>query len=119
MNSFINRVVELASNLGIPTILIGGLALPAYNVARTTLDIDICIYVATQEQLDIFINNLEKAEIYTKQKPKIVHDVFTVFERKNEVESWLRPCDAFDWDVSKKSSCFSRRRFYHYKTRQN
>jgi murein endopeptidase len=49
MNSFINRIVELASNIGIPTVLIGGLALPAYNVARTTLDIDICIYVTTQE----------------------------------------------------------------------
>lgn len=102
--------MELTSNLGIPTVLIGGLALPAYNVARTTLDIDICIYVDIQEQLDLFINNLEKVEIYTKQKPKIVHDVFTVFEKKNEAEIWLKPCDAFDWDeiMLKKTRSFQK-----------
>ena len=102
--------MELASNIGIPTVLIGGLALPAYNVARTTLDIDICIYVTTQEQLDIFIINLEKVEIYTKQKPKIVHDVFTVFEKKNEAEIWLKPCDAFNWDeiMLKKTRSFQK-----------
>jgi len=99
MNNFIKTIIESASNIGIPTILIVGLALPAYNVARTTLDIDISIHVDSQEQLDIFIINLEKKEIYTKKKkPKITHDLFTVFEKKNEAEIWLKPCDSFDWD---------------------
>jgi len=98
MNNFIKKIIESGSNIGIPTVIIGGLALPAYNVARSTLDIDICIYVDSQDQLNKFVTNLKKKNIYTKQKPKITHDLFVVFEKKNEAEIWLKPCDAFDWD---------------------
>lgn len=82
----------------ITTVIIGGLALPAYNVARTTLDIDVCIYVESQEELEQFIKALYDKEISTIQNPKISHDLFTVFGKQNEAEIWLRPCDAFDWD---------------------
>lgn len=82
----------------ITTVIIGGLALPAYNVARTTLDIDVCIYVESQEELEQFVKALYDKEISTIQNPKISHDLFTVFGKQNEAEIWLRPCDAFDWD---------------------
>jgi hypothetical protein len=79
-------------------VIIGGLALPAYNVARTTLDIDICIKIENQEQLNTFVEALKENEIKTKQQPKIDHDLFTVFGKKNKAEIWLKPCDAFPWD---------------------
>ena len=91
-------IIDVAADLKITPVLIGGLALPAYNVARTTLDIDICINVESQEKLNQFIKILSKKGISTVQNPKISHKVFTVFSKQGEAEIWLSPCDAFVWD---------------------
>ncbi|MHA1147966.1 MAG: DUF6036 family nucleotidyltransferase [Promethearchaeota archaeon] len=91
-------IFEEAARLNIPAIILGGLALPAYNVARTTIDIDICIYIESQEILDEFVLALKSKNISTHQKPKLDHDLFTVFGQNNEAEIWLKPCDAFSWD---------------------
>lgn len=88
----------MASHFKITTVIIGGLALPAYKVARTTLDIDICINIKSQEILDLFIKTLKENDIITIQNPKLDQDLFTVFGKNNEAEIWLKPCDAFHWD---------------------
>lgn len=88
----------MTTHLKIPAVLIGGLALPAYNIARTTLDIDICIKVKSQENLNHFLKALNQRDIKTIQNPKINHDLFTVFGKFGEAEIWLKPCDAFHWD---------------------
>ena len=98
ISSILQIILEVASQNRIKTVIIGGLALPAYNVARTTLDIDICIKIESQEQLNTFIEALKEKEVNTKQQPKIDHDLFTVFGKNNEAEIWLKPCDAFQWD---------------------
>ncbi len=91
-------ILDLAVNLNIPAVIIGGLALPAYNVARSTLDVNICIYIKNQQDLDKFIENLIRNEILTRQNPKANHDLFTVHGKFGEAEIWLKPCDAFNWD---------------------
>lgn len=96
--SLTETIFEIGSKLSIPCVLIGGLALPAYNVVRTTLDIDIAIYVKTQEELNNFIDALSQNGIKTLQNPKINHDLFTIFGKNNEAEIWLKPCDTFNWD---------------------
>ncbi len=98
ISNFLQIILDVASNLKITTVIIGGLALPAYNVARTTLDIDICIKIKSQKQLNLFIEALKEKEINTNQHPKIDHDLFTVFGKRSEAEIWLKPCDAFQWD---------------------
>ena len=98
ISNILQIILDVSSHHKIPTVIIGGLALPAYDVARTTLDIDICIKIKSQEQLNTFIEALEENEINTKQKPKIDHDLFTVFGKNSEAEIWLKPCDAFPWD---------------------
>ncbi len=98
ISKFLQTILDVASHLKITTAIIGGLALPAYNVARTTLDIDICIKIESQTQLNLFIETLKEKEINTKQQPKIDHDLFTVFGKRSEAEIWLKPCDAFQWD---------------------
>jgi hypothetical protein len=98
ISSILQNILDVTTHHRITTVIIGGLALPAYNVARTTLDIDICIKIKTQEQLDIFIEALKEKEIKTKQQPKIDHDLFRVFGKNNEAEIWLKPCDTFQWD---------------------
>lgn len=90
--------LNTATSCDIPTVIIGGLALPAYNIARTTLDLDICIYIKTQEELNQFIKTLKNNEISTVQTPKINHNLFTVFGKRGEAEIWLQPCDTFHWD---------------------
>lgn len=98
ISKILQIILDLTTQYKITTVIIGGLALPAYNVARTTLDIDICIKIKSQEQLNTFIEALKENEINTKQQPKIDHDFFTVFGKNNEAEIWLKPCDAFQWD---------------------
>ena len=107
--NIIQIIFKTASALNIPAVIIGGLALPAYNVSRSTIDIDICIYVETQEILDQFIENLKKNNIKSLQSPKIDHNLFTVFGENNEAEIWLKPCSTFNWDkqMSEKRRLFS------------
>ena len=97
-NNLFNIIFDETARLNIPSVVIGGLALPAYNVARVTLDIDICIRVITQDALNQFINALKKKGISTVQNPKIDQDLFSVFGKNSEAEIWLKPCDAFSWD---------------------
>ena len=99
ISDLLQTILKIATECNIPIVLIGGLALPAYNVARTTLDIDICIYLISQEELNQFIEALNQNEISTVQKPKINHNLFTVFGKRGEAEIWLKPCDAFHWDA--------------------
>jgi hypothetical protein len=98
ISDLLQTLLKIATDCNVPIVLIGGLALPAYNVARTTLDIDICIYITSQEELNRFIEALNQNEISTVQKPKISHNLFTVFGKLGEAEIWLKPCDAFHWD---------------------
>lgn len=98
INDLVQIIFDIAAHCKIPSVIIGGLALPAYNVARTTLDIDISIYTKTQKDLNYFIVSLSEQEIITKQKPKINQDLFTVFGKLGEAEIWLKPCDVFKWD---------------------
>lgn len=73
--NIIQIIFEVSSTLKIPAVIIGGLALPAYNVSRSTIDIDICIYVETQEILVRFIEKLKINSIstVTKNIPKSGH----------------------------------------------
>jgi hypothetical protein len=88
-------IFHLATQLDIPAIILGGLALPAYNVFRTTTDIDISIYITSQNVLDKFVLRLKEKKLKTLQQPKINDDLFTVFGHNSEAEIWLKPCDAF------------------------
>lgn len=97
-NDLFNIIFSEATKLKIPAVLIGGLALPAFNVARITLDIDICIRVNSQDLLNQFVNHLEEKDIHTLQKPKLNHDLFLVYGKNCEAEIWLKPCDSFSWD---------------------
>lgn len=98
ISDFLQIIIDTASHLKITSVIIGGLALPAYKVARTTLDIDICINIKSQEKLNQFIKSLKENDISTIQNPKLDQDLFTVFGKNNEAEIWLKPCDAFNWD---------------------
>jgi len=83
-----------------PWAIIGGVALPAYKVTQTTLDLDIAVYFSTQQELTQFVAELKKNSVHTTQEPKIDHLLFLIYstEFKDEAEIWLDPCDAFSWD---------------------
>jgi len=52
ISDLLQKILKTAIDCNVPIVLIGRLALPAYNVARTTLDLDICIYITSQEELN-------------------------------------------------------------------
>jgi len=90
--------MQIAADLKLKAVIIGGIALPAYNVVRSTLDLDLCVSFPSQTRLQEFLDALAKKGIRTLQKPKINHDLFVIFGNRNEAEIRLHPCDAFKWD---------------------
>jgi len=96
--TLLEDVMYVAQQLNINAVIIGGVALPAYNVARSTLDLDLCISFPNMPIWHQFLENLAQKGFRTLQKPKLDHDLFTIFGHHSEAEIWLRPCDAFDWD---------------------
>lgn len=74
MSKILSRLVECANKISLVHVVIGGLALPAYNVVRASYDVDFCIAVKNQEELDKFLSILNKNGIKTQQRP-IVSDV--------------------------------------------
>ncbi len=49
--TILDDVMEVAEELGLTAVIIGGMALPAYNVVRTTLDLDLCISFLEQKAI--------------------------------------------------------------------
>lgn len=98
INKLINSFFKIATDLKIDSVIIGGLALPAYKIARSTLDIDISINVKSQKKLNRLVDKLENRGIKTQQNPKVSHDLFIIFGKGSEAEVWLKPCDTFAWD---------------------
>lgn len=96
-------VMLVVERLGLTAVVLGGTALPAYNVFRTTLDIDICVSFPEQESLSKFITDIGKKGYQTRQNPNLSHWLFTIFGHNSEAEIWLQPCDAFEWDEEMKN----------------
>lgn len=99
MSGILPRLIECAEKANLIHVVIGGLALPAYNVVRASYDVDFCIVVKDQDELDNFLSILNKNRIKT-QRPKSDDIIFTVYDKelKQEAEIWLTPCDKFRWD---------------------
>jgi len=100
MSNILPRLIECANKANLVNVVIGGLALPAYSVVRASYDIDFCIAVKSQNELDNFLSILHNNGIKTQQRPKSDDIIFTVYdeELKQEAEIWLTPCDRFRWD---------------------
>ncbi|GAB4322725.1 MAG: hypothetical protein Kow0069_27580 [Promethearchaeota archaeon] len=96
--SLLEILAQTSSERGILGVLIGGMALPAYGTARSTLDVDFCIRVKTQDELDAFVSELARKGVRTVQRPMVEHDLFFVFGSHGVGEVWLTPCDTFRWD---------------------
>ncbi|GAB4317247.1 MAG: hypothetical protein Kow0069_19890 [Promethearchaeota archaeon] len=89
---------ESCEEAGILGVIVGGYALPAYGVFRTTVDRDFCIRVKDQEQLDRFVAVLREKGIYTTQNPRVGHLLFFVQGKLGEAEIWLSPIGDLEWD---------------------
>lgn len=100
MSKILPKLIKCANKANLVNVVIGGLALPAYNVIRASYDVDFCIAVKHQNELDNFLSILNKNGIKTQQKPKFDDIIFIVYdeEQKQEAEIWLTPCDKFRWD---------------------
>jgi hypothetical protein len=96
----LNAIIASCEAIGLDWALIGEMALPAYDVIRSTLDIDIAISFGSSNELTSFLAELQRRDIRTLQNPQLSHLVFVVFSTKlkDEPEIWLAPCDAFPWD---------------------
>ena len=96
--TILDDVMDVAEELELTAVIIGGMALPAYNVVRNTLDLDLSIFFQEQRSIYEFLEKLEHKGYKTLQNPTLSHDLFGIFGHHSEAEIWLKPCDAFEWD---------------------
>lgn len=100
MPEILKAIISSCKIVGLDWALVGGMALPAYGVTRTTLDLDVAISFSSSAEISDFLSELQQYKVKTLQNPQLEHLVFVIFstELKDEAEIWLSPCDAFSWD---------------------
>ncbi len=98
MRDLFQILFEVCTSLNMTGVIVGGYALPAYKVFRTTVDRDFCVYAKNQERLDDFVRHLATRGIRTAQQPKMGHLLFYVFSDFGEAEIWLSPIGDLPWD---------------------
>ncbi|MHA2497759.1 MAG: DUF6036 family nucleotidyltransferase [Candidatus Hodarchaeales archaeon] len=100
MPEILKAIIASCKIVGLDWALVGGMALPAYGVTRSTLDIDVAILFNSSTEISDFLSELQQYKVKTLQNPQLEHLVFVIFstELKDEADIWLAPCDAFPWD---------------------
>ncbi|MFQ5976525.1 MAG: DUF6036 family nucleotidyltransferase [Candidatus Heimdallarchaeota archaeon] len=100
MPEILKAIIASCKTVGLDWALVGGMALPAYGVTRTTLDLDVAISFNSSTEISDFLSELQQHKVQTLQNPQLEHLVFVIFsiELKDEAGIWLAPCDAFGWD---------------------
>lgn len=88
----LRKLVQLLDNLGIPHMLIGGWALPAYGHVRATLDLDLAI-AASFPDIQRLHNTLASSGYQLPSPPLREAPMFFMFDPHNEteIEIWTRP----------------------------
>ena len=101
----LQNLVQVFDRLHVDYMLIGGYALPAYGLIRSTVDIDMAIAMKSQDPIQLK-KELEEADFqvsfFTEGNPCFV---LTNLETATEIEVWVKP-DGITLDVE----CLRRRR---------
>jgi hypothetical protein len=79
--------------------VLGGLAIPAYGVPRSTVDVDIGLTVGEAGKLHELVRKLEAKKVAAFEAPKPEYTMVYMSDRENlvDVELWLKP-DGVKWD---------------------
>jgi len=91
--------VEVFEGSEAPYAVLGGLAIPAYGVPRSTVDVDIGLAVSEEGKLRELMRKLEAWKIVAFETPKPWYTMIYMSDRENlvDAELWLKP-DGIRWN---------------------
>lgn len=91
--------METLEECEIPYAVLGGLAIPAYGVPRSTVDVDIGLAVSGGEKISELVRKLKARRVVAFEEPRPEYTMIYMSDRENlvDVELWFRP-DGVTWD---------------------
>jgi hypothetical protein len=82
-----------------PYAVLGGLAIPAYGIPRSTVDVDIGLAVGEEEKLGELMRKLKVRNVVASEEAKPEYTMIYISDRENlvDAELWFKP-DGIVWD---------------------
>lgn len=98
LSKCLHKLVEVFEECEAPYAVLGGLAMSAYGVPRSTVDVDIGLAVSEERKVREIIQKLEarKMAMYEKAKPEYTMVHLSDQENLADVEIWFKP-DGITW----------------------
>ena len=95
----LRKFVKVFEECETPYAVLGGLAIPAYGVPRSTVDVDIGLTVGEAEKLQDLVRKLEARKVVAFEKPRPEYTMVYMSDRENlvDAELWFKP-DGIRWD---------------------
>lgn len=95
----LRKFVEVFEECRAPYAILGGLAIPAYGVPRSTVDVDIGLVVTEEWKLRELIRKLEARKVAAFEEAKPEYTMIYMSDRENlvDAELWFKP-DGIRWD---------------------
>lgn len=95
----LRKFVEVFEECETPYAVLGGLAIPAYGVPRSTVDVDIGLTVGEAKKIQDLVRKLEARKVVAFEKPRPEYTMVYMSDRENlvDAELWFKP-DGIRWD---------------------
>lgn len=95
----LRKLTEAFEECGVSYAILGGLAIPAYGVPRSTVDVDIGLAVSEEGKIKELIKKLEIRKLVSFEEAKPEYTMVYLSDRENlvDVELWFKP-DGIVWN---------------------
>jgi len=94
----LRKLVEVFEESKAPYAVLGGLAIPAYGVPRSTVDVDIGLAVSEEGKVRDIMQKLKARKMAMTEEAKPEYTMVYMSDRENliDVEIWFKP-DGITW----------------------
>lgn len=94
----LHKLVEVFEGCEAPYAVLGGLAIPAYGVPRSTVDVDIGLAVSEVGKVREIMQKLKARKMAVLEEAKLEYTMVYLSDRENlvDVEIWFKP-DGITW----------------------
>ena len=95
----LRKLVEVLEECEAPYAVLGGLAIPAFGVPRSTVDVDIGLAVKGEKKLEEIVQKLEAKNVRASSEVRSWRTVAHLSDKENlvDIEIWLVP-DGIRWN---------------------
>lgn len=94
----LRKLVEVFDECKAPYAILGGLAIPAYGVPRSTVDVDIGLSISDERKIKEIVRKLKDRKIVMMEEIKPEYTMIYMSDREDlvDIEIWFKP-DGIVW----------------------